>query len=235
MSEATIYLTPRDVARALQLSRTTVYRRIADGSIRAVQIGGSLRIPGGELDRLANDTTFGPAVAELEHVAPTAIAVEVGGEWRAYETGEPVPPEALALFCRRPGPRKKPETVAFEEGERELEQRRIAARDFDRRLAIPVPIPFPREGTAYIAARPLELQDLNRNVRQLREGDVLHADEISNAGASLDAMVGQGDVVALPAAHGIVGLAGAMLDRAAELEVEVEQLQGRLDRAEAGS
>lgn len=48
-------LTPTEVARALRVSRGTVYRRIKDGSLLAVRLGngfGPLRIPERELHEL---------------------------------------------------------------------------------------------------------------------------------------------------------------------------------------
>lgn len=45
------YLTVPQVCKATNLSRTTVYRRIRDGSIPAVKIGGNVRIPSNDLER----------------------------------------------------------------------------------------------------------------------------------------------------------------------------------------
>ena len=45
------YLTIPQVCKATNLSRTTVYRRIRDGSIPAVKIGGNVRIPSSDLER----------------------------------------------------------------------------------------------------------------------------------------------------------------------------------------
>lgn len=46
------YLTVPQVCKATNLSRTTVYRRIRDGSIPAVKIGGNVRIPAEDLERV---------------------------------------------------------------------------------------------------------------------------------------------------------------------------------------
>jgi excisionase family DNA binding protein len=41
-----------EVARALSISRATAHRRIADGSIHAIRIGPTVRVPVAELRRL---------------------------------------------------------------------------------------------------------------------------------------------------------------------------------------
>ena len=40
-----LLLTPAEVAEALSLSRSTTYARIADGTIRSVKVGNSVRVP----------------------------------------------------------------------------------------------------------------------------------------------------------------------------------------------
>jgi excisionase family DNA binding protein len=53
-------LSPREVAAALNLSLPTVYRRLADGQIPSVKIGGSIRVPPEVVRRLL-DTERVPA------------------------------------------------------------------------------------------------------------------------------------------------------------------------------
>lgn len=47
--EPPLMLTPRQVQRMLQLSPSTIYRLLDDGSIPSVKIGRSRRIPAGAL------------------------------------------------------------------------------------------------------------------------------------------------------------------------------------------
>jgi excisionase family DNA binding protein len=47
-------LTIPQAAAALNMSRATIYRRIEDGTIRAVRIGGLIRVPTSELERIVN-------------------------------------------------------------------------------------------------------------------------------------------------------------------------------------
>ena len=49
--ESPLLVTPREAARALSISRTTLYALIADGSIRPVHIGRSCRLSTAELQR----------------------------------------------------------------------------------------------------------------------------------------------------------------------------------------
>ncbi|MGV8972267.1 MAG: helix-turn-helix domain-containing protein [Rhodoglobus sp.] len=51
MSEPT-YLTVAQVCDLLQLSRSTVNRRLADGTFTRAKVGGAVRIPRAELDAL---------------------------------------------------------------------------------------------------------------------------------------------------------------------------------------
>lgn len=48
------FYTPAEVAEILKLSTKTVHRRIDDGTLRAVRIGGSIRIPAEVIDELLN-------------------------------------------------------------------------------------------------------------------------------------------------------------------------------------
>ena len=67
--EPPLMLTPRQVQRVLQLSPSTVYRMMCDGSIPSVRIGRSRRVPAGAVleimdgpgARLESDSTR-PAV-----------------------------------------------------------------------------------------------------------------------------------------------------------------------------
>jgi excisionase family DNA binding protein len=47
--------TPREAARALNVSRETIYRMAAAGELRSVRVRGSLRIPLSALERLCAD------------------------------------------------------------------------------------------------------------------------------------------------------------------------------------
>ena len=53
---AVVFFTPPEVAAALRVGRRTVYRKIANGEIRAVRVGSGthapLRIPSSELGRV---------------------------------------------------------------------------------------------------------------------------------------------------------------------------------------
>jgi putative molybdopterin biosynthesis protein len=49
--DATVLLTPTEVARLAQVSRETVYREIDRGELRAVHIGRQLRISPVDLDQ----------------------------------------------------------------------------------------------------------------------------------------------------------------------------------------
>src|SRR5881394_2119382 len=61
------YLTVGEAARALRVSRATLYKRIATGSVRAVRLGDGpkapLRIAEDELDRYTLASTIGDDVA----------------------------------------------------------------------------------------------------------------------------------------------------------------------------
>ncbi|WP_280796722.1 helix-turn-helix domain-containing protein [Aurantimicrobium minutum] len=67
------YLTVKEVATHFRLSNKQVYRLIHDGHINAVRIGGAVRIPRRELDRLdpnrssseSDPTVDSPAQQEL--------------------------------------------------------------------------------------------------------------------------------------------------------------------------
>jgi len=48
-------LTPDEVGRGLNLSRSTVSRRIADGTIRSIKVGNRHRVPYSEFQRLWED------------------------------------------------------------------------------------------------------------------------------------------------------------------------------------
>jgi excisionase family DNA binding protein len=50
----------REVATALGVSRSTLYRLLADGQVRAVRLGRrTLVIPADEIERILRDTTEG--------------------------------------------------------------------------------------------------------------------------------------------------------------------------------
>jgi excisionase family DNA binding protein len=44
--------TVKETARALRLGRSTVYRLVAGGKIHGIKIGGSVRVPDAEIERL---------------------------------------------------------------------------------------------------------------------------------------------------------------------------------------
>jgi len=50
-----VLLKPARAAQLLDCSRTTIYDLISRGAIRAVRVGGLLRIPHSEIERLANE------------------------------------------------------------------------------------------------------------------------------------------------------------------------------------
>jgi excisionase family DNA binding protein len=57
-TDATGYLTPADVGALLNLSRSAVYRKIHEGEIPSVQIGGpgsAVRVPADRLKAVLND------------------------------------------------------------------------------------------------------------------------------------------------------------------------------------
>lgn len=55
--EPPLMLTPRQVQRMLQLSPSTVYRMMCDGSIPSVKIGRSRRVPAGALLSIVDEGT----------------------------------------------------------------------------------------------------------------------------------------------------------------------------------
>lgn len=236
-NEITFGLAPRAVARVANLSLATLRRRLADGSISVndeLSSEETLFVSGQELERLAKEPRDGQP-CEIEYLTPTVAVLEVAGKWEEYGAGEPIAPDVLARYCRPPGPRKRGRTAALETSLDEREQTRIAHRDFDARIAVGVPVPFPRSGDCYIALQPVLLQDRSRAVRQLQVGDLVHADEAEAGGRGIDNAVANGQLAKLPADQGVVALAGALLERVWELEDEVEQLEGRLERAGGSS
>jgi excisionase family DNA binding protein len=52
-------LTATDVAKELQVTRSTAYRLIAEGEVPSVRIGGSVRVPSEALDSLIASRTRG--------------------------------------------------------------------------------------------------------------------------------------------------------------------------------
>jgi excisionase family DNA binding protein len=46
------WLTVREVARVLKVSRATVYRLVAEGRLRHARVSNAVRIAGAELERL---------------------------------------------------------------------------------------------------------------------------------------------------------------------------------------
>jgi excisionase family DNA binding protein len=55
--DATQFYTVREVAKILNLGLSTTYKVIAEGHIIAVRIGGSVRVPPTEIDRLRRGET----------------------------------------------------------------------------------------------------------------------------------------------------------------------------------
>lgn len=53
----TLYMTPRETAALLSVSRQTVYRLCSQGVIPNVRVGGSVRIPVAELSRALANTS----------------------------------------------------------------------------------------------------------------------------------------------------------------------------------
>lgn len=111
---------------------------------------------------------------------------------------------------------------------RDVEERRIAERDFSPKLALAVPLPWPRSGDSYVALAPLQMQDLTGAVRRLKPGELVHLDEVERAGRGIDGLVDAGRLARLPAAQGVIGLVGVLLERVAMLEARLafEQAEG---------
>lgn len=61
-------LSPKEVARGLNLSRSTVSRRIADGTIRSFKVGNRHRIPHPEFRRLWDDSMAGAVDASIDDI-----------------------------------------------------------------------------------------------------------------------------------------------------------------------
>ena len=61
-------MTPDEVARGLNLSRSTVSRRIADGTIRSVKVGNRHRVPYPEYRRLWNESMTGAVTASMDDI-----------------------------------------------------------------------------------------------------------------------------------------------------------------------
>ncbi len=61
-------LTPDEVARGLNLSRSTVSRRIADGTIRSVKVGNRHHVPYPEYRRLWDQSMTEAVTASLEDI-----------------------------------------------------------------------------------------------------------------------------------------------------------------------
>ena len=55
--DTTQFYTVREVAKILNLGLSTTYKVIAEGHITAVRIGGSVRVPPTEIDRLRRGET----------------------------------------------------------------------------------------------------------------------------------------------------------------------------------
>lgn len=53
-------LTPREAARELRISRVTIYRLLADGTIRHSRLGAAIRIPRSEVERIQAGAIGGP-------------------------------------------------------------------------------------------------------------------------------------------------------------------------------
>lgn len=53
------FVTPNEVARALRVSKQTVYRVVSAGRLRALHIGGSIRIRKADLDLYIRENTGG--------------------------------------------------------------------------------------------------------------------------------------------------------------------------------
>ena len=61
-------MTPQEVARGLNLSRSTVSRRIADGTIQSVKIGNRHHVPYPEFRRLWEDSMGKAVDASMEDI-----------------------------------------------------------------------------------------------------------------------------------------------------------------------
>lgn len=61
-------LTPHEVARGLNLSRSTVSRRIADGTIRSVKVGNRHHVPYPEYRRLWDESMTEAVSASMDDI-----------------------------------------------------------------------------------------------------------------------------------------------------------------------
>lgn len=61
-------LTPEEVARGLNLSRSTVSRRIADGTIRSIKVGNRHHVPYPEYRRLWDESMTGAVEASIDDI-----------------------------------------------------------------------------------------------------------------------------------------------------------------------
>ena len=67
------FYTPDELASMLKVTRNAIYNWIADGTISAVKIGRTVRIPVAEVDRLISQNTTSPkAKAGTRRVAMPA-------------------------------------------------------------------------------------------------------------------------------------------------------------------
>jgi excisionase family DNA binding protein len=61
-----LYLRPAKAAKLLDIGRTKIYELIHRGEIKAILIGGQLRIPRAEIEGLAQRATTDPLTANTE-------------------------------------------------------------------------------------------------------------------------------------------------------------------------
>jgi excisionase family DNA binding protein len=69
-------MTPQEVARGLSLSRSTVSRRIADGTIKSIKIGNRHHVPYPEYRRLWQEQTTRMVEASIDDIEAELFAGE---------------------------------------------------------------------------------------------------------------------------------------------------------------
>ena len=69
-------LTPDEVARGLNVSRSTVSRRIADGTIKSVKVGNRHHVPYPEYRRLWDESMAGAVTASMEDIEAELFGAE---------------------------------------------------------------------------------------------------------------------------------------------------------------
>jgi excisionase family DNA binding protein len=202
-------LTIDQAAQALGLSRSTVKRRIGDGTIRVAKVGTSVRVPAAEVDRL---------LAPLERN---------GGEYWMHVTDAAARLGIDDARIRRRAPkhletRHLGEHLCVRQADVERWAEDGLPHPHMEALADGSVIAIPNEWatadrpnsphgrTAFVALKPLNLAK-----RKLQVGDILAADE-----SPTDGMVIRHEVAELPMDRGVLGLVVVLQARVERLENE---------------